>query len=71
MKIGDKFKDKSSGEFEVINKNNEIFTIRFIKRPLEGEMTVANPKYALSFEEFTLQEPDVNKMLDLSIITII
>ena len=71
MKIGDRFKDKSSGEFEVVNKNNETFIIKFIKRPLEGEITVANPKYALSFNEFILQESDINKMLDLSIITII
>jgi len=71
MVVGDKFKDSSSGLFKVVNKVEDTFTIKFVKRPLEGEMTIANPKYALSFNEFTLHEPNVKKMLDLGIIKII
>jgi hypothetical protein len=75
MEVGVVFTDNSSGKFKITHttsfKAKKLYTIEFVKRPLQGEMTIANPKYALSFNEFTIHESKFNEMLDLDIIKIV
>ena len=70
--IGLRFKDNSSGLFEIIGKQTRnlkrYYLIRFIERPKEGELTIAKIENAISYNEFLLSEKAFNELVTLNII---
>jgi hypothetical protein len=72
LKVGLRFKDNSSGSFEVTDKRlhnlKKCFVIKFIERPREGELTIAKIENALSYNEFMLSEKDMRELSKVGII---
>ena len=48
------FKDIGGGEFYVTHKTGKTLTIRFIRSPKQGKISIANPKFKLSRHEFVM-----------------
>jgi hypothetical protein len=69
--IGKKFTDIGGGLFEITYKTGNKFTIKIIKSPKQGELSVANPKWKLSNTEFVMTENKFNENLQLGNITFI
>jgi len=56
-----KFKDLGGAEFQLTHKTGKIYTIKILTRPKEGELTIANPKTRLSYDEFVMTEKRFNE----------
>lgn len=72
LKIGFRFKDNSSGSFEVVDKRlhklKKCFVIQFIDRPNEGEMTVAKIENAIAYDKFLMTEKSMQELIKIGII---
>jgi hypothetical protein len=58
-----KFNDLSDAEFIITHKTGKLYTIKVLKFPTEGKLTIANPKYKLSENEFVMSEKAFNNHL--------
>jgi glucokinase len=65
-----RFFDVGSGEFEITHKTGNKFTVKIIKKPEEGKLTIANPKWKLSNCEFVISEKRFEENLKFGNITI-
>lgn len=72
LKVGLRFRDNSSGSFEVTDKRlhnlKKCFVIKFIERPKEGEMTVAKIENAISYDKFLMTEKSIRELAKIGII---
>jgi len=67
---GKRFTDVGDGSFEITHKTGNKFTIKIIKSPKEGNLSVANPKWKLSNNEFVMTENRFNENIQLGNITL-
>ena len=65
-----RFSDVGGGEFELTHKTGNKFTVKIIKRPDEGKLTVANPRWKLSNNEFVMSKKRFEENLKLGNISL-
>lgn len=61
----------NAGEFKLTHKTGNKFTVKIIKQPEEGILTIANPNWKLSNNEFVMTKGQFNALLELEYIRII
>lgn len=70
--VGTCFKDKSSGEFKVTKETpfgcHIIYSIKVIKKPMDGECTIANPDMMIGKNEIGMTKKVFNQLKEIGTI---
>jgi len=70
--VGTIFKDKSSGEFKVTKvtpfKGHTIYSISIVKKPIDGEITIANPEMMIGKGEIGMTKNMFEELMELGTI---
>jgi len=72
IKVGTHFRDKSSGEFKLDSvvdvEGSNLFVIEIVKKPLRGEITIANPKMCITSKTIGMSEVVFGQLMELGTI---